>query len=145
MENESSANDDGGSNNNGRATNNKNNGDKNVINHFSGNFYGSAFGPNSNVNNLGSGNREPSWEDVFAWLTEDHADLNYFPLQADLKKQCQPDLGQWFLKAENFRKWETGDYQTLFCYGARKLSSGSYVSVLTQARQVVSGRPCSCE
>lgn len=112
-------------------------------NHFYGPVQGAAIGSNNTINNHGNADR--AWKDVYDWLMQGRTDLNFIAEQNDNERDCQYDLGQWFLNAKNFRDWRLGDVNALFCYGKRKSSSLMHLRRLTSSCKVVSARLCSCK
>lgn len=64
--------------------------------------------------------RDPSWEDIFDWLTQKHDDLNFFPRQEELSKIRQNGTGEWFLEEAQFMAWMASRAGVLACYGERE-------------------------
>lgn len=97
----------------------------NIHNYYSGSFYSSNIGSNGTINNLSNVNQDPTWREVYDWLTEERRELNYLLHQNDLEQRCRSDnsdLGKWFLDSEHFCEWKLGHFRTLFCHGRRKIT-----------------------
>lgn len=77
--------------------------------------------------------REPSWLDIFAWLTSKNEDLNFVPFQQDLLLKRQDGTGKWFLGTDEFKQWLRSEAGLLYCHGTRKLVTlivGSFLTVV---------------
>jgi len=66
--------------------------------------------------------REPSWQDVFEWLTSKNDDLDFLPFQKDLLRNRQDGTGEWLFGTTEFQQWLSARPGLLYCHGIRKLT-----------------------
>jgi hypothetical protein len=67
----------------------------------------------SHIQKLGSKLDGKDDVEILDWITP----VNYGPQQSDTLRRRQPETGRWFLNSEEYRAWQNGSKQTLFCPG----------------------------